>query len=62
MTREQKLRNLILDRFISLRQFAKAADIPYSSLTTLLERGIGGASFDTVIRICRVLKLDPFDL
>lgn len=62
MNREQWLRNLILDRYISLRQFSKEADIPYSSLMTLLSRGIGGASFDTVIRICRVLEIDPYQL
>lgn len=35
MNREQKLRNLILDRYTSLRQFAIEADIPYSALMTL---------------------------
>lgn len=34
MNREQKLRNLILDRYTSLRQFAIEADIPYSTLMT----------------------------
>ena len=62
MTREQKLRNIILDRCTSLRQFARKADIPYSSLTTLLTRGIGGAFFDTVIKICRALDLNPLEL
>ncbi len=61
-TREQKLRNLILDQFISLRQFAIAADIPYSSLTTGLSRGIAGMQFDTVIKICKVLNIEPLDL
>ena len=60
MNREQNLRNLILDRYVSLRQFAKEADIPYSTLMTLLSRGIGASAFDTVIRICEVLGLDPF--
>ena len=41
LTREQKLRNRILDQYASLRQFALAADIPYSSVLTLLSRGIG---------------------
>lgn len=59
MNREQKLRNIILDRYKSLRQFSKEADIPYSSLMTLLSRGIGGSSFDTVIHICKVLNIDP---
>ncbi|MBQ5328124.1 MAG: helix-turn-helix transcriptional regulator [Oscillospiraceae bacterium] len=62
MNREQKLRNIILDKYISLRKFANAAEIPYSTLTTILERGIAGASFDTVIKICRVLEVDPKEI
>ena len=61
MTRELKLRNLILDRYSSLRQFAAEADIPYSTLMTLLSRDIGGASFDTVVRICKTLEVNPLD-
>lgn len=62
MTREQKLRNLILDSYPSLRQFSKDAEIPYSTLMTLLSRGIGGASFDVVLQICKILHIDPFEL
>ena len=62
MTREQNLRNLILDRYTSLRQFSIEADIPYSTLMTLLTRGIGGASFDTVVQICKALEIDPREL
>ena len=61
-TREQKLRNLILDHYVSLRQFAIAADIPYSSLTTGLSRGIAGMQFDTVIKICKILHIEPTEL
>lgn len=62
MNRELKLRNLILDNYISLRQFSVEADIPYSSLMTILSRGVGGASFDTVVQICRKLNIDPFEI
>ena len=62
MNRELKLRNLILDRYSSLRQFANDADIPYSTLMTLLSRGVGGASFDIVIRICKMLEIDPLEV
>ena len=61
MKREQKLRNLILDRYPSLRQFAVEADIPYSTLMTLLSRDVGGASFDVIIRICKQLEVDPME-
>ncbi len=59
MSRELLLRNLILDKYPSLRQFSVEADIPYSTLMTLLSRDIGGASFDTVIKICRTLNVKP---
>ena len=59
MNRELKLRNMILDRYTSLRRFASEADIPYSTLMTILSRDMGGASFDVVIKICRKLEIDP---
>ena len=59
MNREQRLRNLIYDKYSSLRQFAIEADIPYSTLMTLLSRDIGGASFDTVVKNCKVLDVAP---
>ena len=62
MNREQKLRNLILDRYPSLRQFAIEADIPYSTLMTLLSRDVGGASFDVIIKICKQLNIDPMEI
>lgn len=59
MTREWQLRKLILERYPSLRQFALEAGIPYSTLLTLLNRGVGGASFDIVLQICNHLNIDP---
>lgn len=61
MSREQKLRNLILDKYASLRRFAAEADIPYSTLMTLLSRDMGGASFDVVMKICQKLEIDPVE-
>ena len=62
MSRELNLRNLILDRYVSLRQFALEADIPYSTLMTLLSKGVGGASFDVMIKICKTLDIDPMEI
>ena len=59
MNKELYLRNLILDNYSSLRQFAMEANIPYSSLMTILSRGVGGASFNLVMQICRKLEIDP---
>lgn len=62
MNRELKLRNLILDKYDSLRAFAIDANIPYSTLTTLLSRDLGNASFDTIIQICKKLDIDPNEI
>jgi len=62
MSRELRLRGAILDSYESLRKFAMAAEIPYSTLMTLLKRGVGGASFDTILQICRTLDLDPYEI
>ncbi len=61
MSRELRLRNMILDRYVSLRQFANDTDIPYSTLMTLLSRDMGGASFDIVMKICRKLEINPLE-
>lgn len=62
MTREDLVRNKILDHYISIRRFAKELDIPYSTLMTGLQNGITGMSFDTVIKICKDLNLNPLEL
>ncbi len=60
--RELRLRFEILDRYPSLREFSRQADIPYSTLMTVFSRGISGAGFDLVMRICRVLDIDPREM
>lgn len=62
MERELRLRNAILDRYKSIRQFALAVDVPYSSIMTGLSKGITGMSFDTVIKICKALGLNPLEV
>lgn len=53
---------MILDRYPSLREFSRQADIPYSTLMTVLKRGISGAGFDLMMKICRALNVDPSEL
>ncbi len=61
-SRELKLRFLILDQYPSLREFSRQADIPYSTLMTVFKRGIAGAGFDLVMKICRSLGIKPDQL
>lgn len=57
MTTEEKLKELILQRYHSVREFAIKIDMPYSTLDSIFKRGIGNSSVTNIIKICRSLKL-----
>lgn len=40
-----------------MRQFSEKCGIPYSTLSNALSKGIGGTSYETVIKICNLLNL-----
>jgi len=44
-------------QYKSVRQFSEKSGIPYSTLSNALSKGIGGTSYDTVIKICKLLNL-----
>lgn len=57
MSIETKLKDLILSRYKSLREFTIVVDIPYTTLDSILKRGIGNSSVNNVIKICNALNL-----
>lgn len=61
MDKSYILKNEILKKYRSVRQFCLELDIPYSTLVTALDRGIEGMAYGTVIRICEHLHLNPVD-
>lgn len=61
MSKAEILKSEILSQYKSVRQFSTKMNIPYSTLVTALDRGIEGMAYDTVIRICTELSLNPVD-
>ena len=57
-TIERQLKEFILARFKSLREFANIAKIPSSTLATIFERGIKSARINTIFQICDALSID----
>ena len=51
------VRDEITRQYRSVRQFAFAVDIPLSTINSALHNGVGGSSFDTVMRICKILGI-----
>lgn len=58
MNKEEKLKRAIIEQYGSIRSFSKEVSIPSSTITSALDKGIGGMSVDKVIAICDKLNLD----
>lgn len=57
MTIEEKLKDFILVRYHSIREFTIAIDIPYTTLDSIFRRGIGNSGVNNVIKICKALGI-----
>ncbi len=62
MTTEDKLRELILSRYKSIREFTQAIDLPYTTMDSILRRGVGNSSVANIIKICKALRISVDEL
>ncbi|HFI0329944.1 TPA: helix-turn-helix domain-containing protein [Streptococcus suis] len=56
---ETELRRLIETKYNSVRAFSLENGIPYTTMRSILERGIMNAKAETVFKICDILGIDP---
>lgn len=57
MTIEEKLKDLILSKYRSIREFTQVIQMPYSTFDAILKRGIDNSSVTNVIKICKELSI-----
>lgn len=57
MTLEDDLKKLIIEKYGSVRQFALQIDVPYTTIDTILRRGIDNSNVSNIIRICKKLEI-----
>jgi len=57
MTIEKRLKHLILSQYKSLMAFANATGVPYTTVDSMLKRGVMNAGVGKVIKICRGLGI-----
>ena len=62
MSTEDKLKQLILSKYRSVREFTLDNNLPYSTVASLFTRGISNASITTVIKICQALCISADEL
>lgn len=58
MSIEDTIKQSILSKYKSVRAFTQAVDIPYSTIDSMLKKGVRGTAVQTVIRVCDSLGLD----
>ncbi|HEM5650972.1 TPA: helix-turn-helix transcriptional regulator [Streptococcus suis] len=56
---EEQLKHLMALRFGSVKAFANQNDLPYSTVRSILSRGVMNSNADNVFKICSILGIDP---
>lgn len=59
MNLEEYLKELILLKSASVKAFSEEIDIPYTTMHTILKRGVMNANVNNVIKICDGLDITP---
>ena len=54
---EDLLKDLILSKYKSVREFTTQLEMPYSTLDSIFKRGVRKASVDNLIKICDSLAI-----
>ena len=62
MTIEEKLKDLILSKYKSVREFTIVIDMPYTTIDSIFRRGVGNSSVSNVIKICKALGISADEL
>lgn len=57
MNKTEFLKEMISKTGLNMKAFAEKADIPYTTLRSMLERGVENASVNNVIKICSELNI-----
>lgn len=57
MTIEEKLKELILREYKSLRNFAPYTGLPYNTIVGILKRGVLNSNAQNVFKICKALGI-----
>lgn len=59
---ETELKRMIEHKYNSIRAFAIENDIPYTTMRSILERGILNAKAETIFKICKILNIRPEEI
>ena len=55
---EQELRELIVSKYKSVKAFSEEANLPYTTVDSILKRGVERADVKNIIKLCQALHID----
>lgn len=59
---EKKLKEIIIFKYGSLNKFAEKIEMPWTTLDSVLKRGINKSNISNVIKICQALNISTDEL
>lgn len=59
MQAEERIKELIIAKYGNVRAFSKESGISYTTIRSILERGIMNAKAENVFKICHLLGISP---
>ena len=62
MTTEEKLKEKILEEYKTLKNFVDHTTLKYSTVDSILKRGIMNSNVQNIIEICKVLNISTDEL
>lgn len=64
MTTEEKLKEYIIEKYKSLRNFVNTSgiDIPYTTIDGIFKRGLNNSGISNVIKLCDALNISVDEL
>ena len=62
MTIETRLKHKIIDEYGSLSSFVEHTDLKYSTVDSILKRGVMNSNINNVIKICQALRISTDEL
>lgn len=54
---ENKIKDLIIEKYGSIRQFSFKIGLPYTTIDSILKRGIDNSNVSNVIKMCKALNI-----
>lgn len=59
---EKMIKEIIIEKYGSVKRFSNIIDIPYTTIDTILKRGLLNSNALNVIKICKELNIDVDEL